>query len=166
MIGKERRSSESLCEKSMLLLANLIKLSSSISFANTANEATAGTSATRERSGGNSAATPLIPGSRRLQEPQSRAKPIYVTKPGGGSFQISHGSPRYSPSSSSSSSNVIPGESDCDEANVDGWASKYIERVHRNRKDFDQYPTNEKPYSMGKNRLRTATSYGLARINP
>ncbi|XP_023000854.1 uncharacterized protein LOC111495176 [Cucurbita maxima] len=161
MIGKEGRSSESLCEKSMLLLANLIKLSSSISFANTANEATAGTSATRQRSGGNSAATPLIPGSRRLQEPQSRAKPIYVTKPGGDGFQISHGSPRYSPSSSSSSSsssNVIHGESDCDEANVDGWAYKYIERVHRNRKDFDQYPTNEKPYSMGKNRHRRVTS--------
>ncbi|CAK9311912.1 unnamed protein product [Citrullus colocynthis] len=157
MIGKEARSTESLCEKSMLLVANLIKLSSSISFAKTANEATAGSTATRRRSRGNPAAMPLIPGSRRLQEPQSRVKPIYVTKPGGGGFQIGHGSPRYSSSSSSASSYVIQEESDFDEANVDGWASEYIEKVHKNRKDFEQ-STMKKPHSMSKSRLRRANS--------
>ncbi|TYJ99125.1 hypothetical protein E5676_scaffold248G003300 [Cucumis melo var. makuwa] len=157
MIRKESRSTESLCEKSMLLVANLIKLSSSISFAKTANnEATAGSPTTRRRSGGNPAATPLIPGSKRLQEPQSRAKPIYVTKPGGGGFQIGHGSPspRYSTSSSSS---VIYEESDFDEANVDGWASEYIEKVHKNRKDFEQ-STMKKPKSMAKSRFRRTNS--------
>ncbi|XP_022954798.1 uncharacterized protein LOC111456949 [Cucurbita moschata] len=158
MIGKERRSSESLCEKSMLLVANLIKLSSSISFAKTANEVTAGSRAAGRQSRGNPATTPLIPGSRRLQEPQSRAKPIYVTKPGGGGFQIGHGSPRYSsPSLPSPSSYLIREESDFVEANVDGWASEYIEKVHKNRKNLDE-STAKKPYSIAESRLRRASS--------
>lgn len=139
----------------MLLVANLIKLSSSISFAKTANEVTAGSRAAVRQSRGNPAKTPLIPGSRRLQEPQSRAKPIYVTKPGGGGFQIGHGSPRYS--SPSPSSYLIREESDFIEANVDGWASEYIEKVHKNRKNLDE-STAKKPYSIAESRLRRASS--------
>lgn len=161
----------------MLLVANLIKLSSSISFPKTGNEQskTAGSRAGGRRSSANPAAsTPLIPGSRRLlqEPPQSRSKPIYVTKPRGGGFQVGNGSPRYASSSSSSSSSssdsgggggsyVIREERDFDEANVDGWASEFIEKVHKNRKDFDESSTTtttKKPHSIVKPRFRRASS--------
>ncbi|KAJ4712233.1 Homeobox-leucine zipper protein [Melia azedarach] len=133
MNGKDRN--KSLCQKSMKMVVNIIKLSS-FSIANM-SLGVAGASAATKNLGpvtdsvmlANEPLLPQFSGSRRSEKPQNSAKPVsYLMEPNRGD----------------ESSYVIHDEKSV----IDGMASAYIQKVHqKNRIDFSE-TSNLPPYIL------------------
>ncbi|CAJ1943983.1 unnamed protein product [Sphenostylis stenocarpa] len=116
------KSEKSLCEKSMKVVVNIIKLSS-FSIA----QMTLGATSTRKSdpesdmdSDGDAPISDQLPTSRRSQQPQSRANPTYVIKSGG-----SNGSTEHLIYQERVPTDVNPKKEQC----VDGLASDYISKI-------------------------------------
>lgn len=124
MSNKGKSNNNSLCEKSIKMVTNMIKLSSfSIAKRSLGTYGPPPVAKSYESMKGGIAVSknPLLPRypSQRLQEPLNASKPIgYLIEPGEGNGSL---------------------RTICEEQTVDGKASDYIRRVHeRNRYDLNE----------------------------
>ncbi|KAI3429975.1 uncharacterized protein J3R85_008480 [Psidium guajava] len=115
----KKRSSNSICERSMKMVTDILRLSS-LSIASMSLGTAGHPASVRIRSSGKDSCmmaeepvVPQFPSSRQSQEPKSRLKPMsYLVEP----------------ENWIKSANVLH-----DDKNVDGMASDYIEWVHKNQ---------------------------------
>ncbi|KAJ7956306.1 Homeobox-leucine zipper protein [Quillaja saponaria] len=145
MNRKAKSDHESLCEKSMKIVTNIVKLSS-FSIAHMTLGTTTGKDAKHlaptvagSDMASNESMLSQFPESRsrRSQEPQSHSNPIYVTKPvqANGSLHLIH---------KERADHIKPKRED----SVDGLASDYIRKV-RKQLGYDFHDTSKlSPYAL------------------
>ncbi|XP_030458013.2 uncharacterized protein LOC115678733 isoform X2 [Syzygium oleosum] len=126
----KKRSSDSLCERSMKMVTNVLRLSSlsiaSMSLGTTGRSVSAQSHSAKDSS--MMADEPVVPqfaGSRRSQEPQSWSKPVSYL------VELEDGI---------ESAYVFR-----DDKNVDGMASDYIERVHKKNQHYCREASEDSP---------------------
>ncbi|KAF8037203.1 hypothetical protein BT93_B0189 [Corymbia citriodora subsp. variegata] len=126
-----KRSNDSLCERSMKMVTNILRLSS-LSIASMSLGTTSRPDLARSHSSAKDSsmmaeelAVWQFPGTRRSQEPLSRSKPISYL------VELEDGT---------ESAHVLR-----DDMNVDGMASDYIERVHKKNRHYSREASENSP---------------------